>query len=447
MKLLFLSLFLSVESDEGSGWFSGIVERQDGADNLFHHVSEKNYKILLNQCRAIDYGPIISETYNCLLDKYMKGCSAKVPWHRIVTVRNGTKSYSLYFEKKDEGKFMAEYWVERLPLPQTTTLPTISSTVVLAETDDEDLLSDDYGEVSSSGSGSGEGMAHYDPRPYSYKETIHRSTKLPNIWPDESIDYWDSNQVDTHDVRRKQNMTTHVTNSKAKTEISADFAKNIKMIEEKKQLRIIILLDKTGSMEYSGYTKRVIKSYNELIRNLLEFKPFIKRKNINLIYTLVKFDENLGIFTYNDITSENLLTDREYKPNGSTALYDTLGCSLSELLQEKNEKNNILYMISDGENTSGRIFEPYSNKKLYTQKDKNTLPIFKYWIKKATSLEYNWVIRYFGANQNSYFADKVGINHDYIYNFNWDSKKDVYKSIKKISFLLQKDIKNILRNL
>jgi len=168
--------------------------------------------------------------------------------------------------------------------------------------------------------------------------------------------------------------------------------------------RIIMLVDETGSMSCNKAV--TISSYNEWLdsnRTKEEDEDHFPR------FTLVKFNTTCRMNEHESVEQAPSLTTSNYNPNNMTALYDAIGETLT---QYRNEKDNIMVIITDGMENSSRKFTQTQVQKL---------------IKEYTD-EKGWIFHYLGANQdawsvgqsigimkkefcNSYVADSDGFEH------------------------------------
>jgi len=168
--------------------------------------------------------------------------------------------------------------------------------------------------------------------------------------------------------------------------------------------RIIMLVDETGSMSCNKAV--TISSYNEWLdsnRTKEEDEDHFPR------FTLVKFNTTCRMNEHESVEQAPSLTESNYNPNNMTALYDAIGETLT---QYRNEKDNIMVIITDGMENSSRKFTQAQIQKM---------------IKEYTD-EKGWIFHYLGANQdawsvgqsigimkaefcNSYVADSDGFEH------------------------------------
>lgn len=162
---------------------------------------------------------------------------------------------------------------------------------------------------------------------------------------------------------------------------------------------LIFVVDRSGSM--SSITKDMIGGFNAFIKaqrdaKLGECKVFF-----------YQFDTTYET-VYDGVDLERVadLTDKTYQPRGGTALYCSLGKTITEMGQrlekmaEKDRPEKVLVItITDGED----------NSKLGNVEDIYTLDKVKEMIELQTK-KYNWDFTYIGANQDAWsVGDAMGM--------------------------------------
>lgn len=168
--------------------------------------------------------------------------------------------------------------------------------------------------------------------------------------------------------------------------------------------RLVFVLDRSGSM--SGLEKETIGGFNKLLQEQQEVEG-------KALVTTILFDDQYEVLhdsVY--INSVPMLTDKEYKVRGCTALLDAIGNTIQKIKGAGDIKkpDKVLFVI---------ITDGYENaSKEYTYKK------IKRMIKHHTELE-RWEFIFIGANIDaigeaekigitaersaSYYADEVGI--------------------------------------
>ncbi len=150
-----------------------------------------------------------------------------------------------------------------------------------------------------------------------------------------------------------------------------------------------------------------------------------KREEGTASVTLYLFNSNLSLIYENlSINSSPYLDQKNYIPNGGTALLDAIGTvidstgvRLSKTPEPNRPEKVLICILTDGEENQSRIY--------------NRAEI----LKKIThqTVNYNWIFVFLGANQDSFSeAEKIGISKDYTSGFN-SSKTGTTAGFKKLS--------------
>jgi uncharacterized protein YegL len=164
---------------------------------------------------------------------------------------------------------------------------------------------------------------------------------------------------------------------------------------------IYYLLDKSGSMQEKKDT--VIRGMNEFLSEQKKIKPcFLSFYAFNHHFdTICELNpiENIESFKYED-----------YNPNGTTALYDSMGILLTQKIDLKKDGKHILIIVTDGEENSSREFSS-------TQ------------IKELVSNTKNLEIVYLGSNQDAILnAQHFGGNRGSTLTYNDNNLREAMRS-------------------
>ena len=177
---------------------------------------------------------------------------------------------------------------------------------------------------------------------------------------------------------------------------------------KKKELDVVFLLDRSGSMQ--GSETDTIGGYNSYLEQ--------QRKNkFNTKITTVLFDDQYEILhNRKSIQDVNNLTEKEYFVRGCTALLDAIGKTINNL-DKKVKDNKVLFVITtDGLENASREYN----------KDK---------IKSLIEQHSNWEFIYIGADIDSYGeGTSIGIPRKNISNYS-KSKKGTDTLLKSINYL------------
>lgn len=158
------------------------------------------------------------------------------------------------------------------------------------------------------------------------------------------------------------------------------------MPEEKKaKTHIAIILDRSGSMSHTK--AQTVMGYNEQVEQIQQ-----DSKDQEILVSLVTFNGNVYEHFWNE-NAEKLTkaSDVDYKPVGSTALYDAMGYVIDKLQKTTTEDDNTAYLlivITDGEENASKQYTDVAGLKKRIeslQKDKN------------------WTFTYMGCSKDSLF--------------------------------------------
>ncbi len=165
----------------------------------------------------------------------------------------------------------------------------------------------------------------------------------------------------------------------------------------KKSLEIVFIIDKSGSMEHLKDT--TVKSFNQM----LERQKNLDTKSDAYVTTVLFSSDQKIIHDHQMINKVNNMAKEDYVPLGGTALLDALGTAINDMsrINEKNDKDVIFFIITDGEENSSSQFELTDIKRMIEAKK-----------------ELGWKFVFLGANIDSFkVAGDIGIEKNNVRNF------------------------------
>lgn len=182
---------------------------------------------------------------------------------------------------------------------------------------------------------------------------------------------------------------------------------------------VVALIDRSGSM--AGKEDDTIGGINTMLNQLRNDK----KDNEEILITIKLFDHELITLIENKKINEIQLLDKnDFKPRGQTALVDSLGLTLQEMISKK--KTNILsfnscliYVCTDGLENASHSYSKNDVKRLITDASKENINVV-----------------YLGANQNAFLeAETLGIDLNGVMNYDEcpDTVQSAYTSVAQLA--------------
>lgn len=181
-----------------------------------------------------------------------------------------------------------------------------------------------------------------------------------------------------------------------KSKLIGDFSTEIYTKSEPVDNKIFItaILDRSGSMQ------SIINDSIGGINSFIDEQR--KATDLGEAFVTVKlFDyEHTELYNSTPIADVKTITNEHYVPRGATALYDAIGKTILEL-KAKGNKNNIIAILTDGEENASAEFNSTNIKKLITEAE-----------------DAGWKFIYLGANQDAFaVSSSLGITRGHVSNF------------------------------
>ena len=179
----------------------------------------------------------------------------------------------------------------------------------------------------------------------------------------------------------------------------------------------LIILDESGSM--NGLEKVSVDGVNETIQTIKSsYEQLPEQKQL---MTFVTFSDKYGKpyrkrFELADISTVETYQLSDYRPGGTTPLYDTMGDTLTELEKVATENDIVLVtIITDGYENSSREYDAEKIRELVKRLD-----------------EKDWVFTYIGANQDAILeARKIGINNAMNYDADEEGTREMWEKERR----------------
>lgn len=157
-------------------------------------------------------------------------------------------------------------------------------------------------------------------------------------------------EVPSESVQDKLNITKGTTSYTAETAEKNTPAEQQKVSEKVTSMDLVLILDKSGSMY--GLEKDTIGGFNSMLDKQ-------RKSDFPVKVTAVMFNNTVSpIYERSDLSEVKNITDKEYTPQGTTALLDAVGNTLSRMktLPDIDAKGNkvLVVITTDGKENASK---------------------------------------------------------------------------------------------
>jgi hypothetical protein len=175
-------------------------------------------------------------------------------------------------------------------------------------------------------------------------------------------------------------------------------------MESYKVLSVVFILDNSGSMIEMKDEPR--QGLNAFYKTQQEAGDFLS--------TLIFFNSRVS-FKHKNLNGKDvpILSEKDYGPNGMTALYDAIGEAIE--YQKSQKLENVMFVIlTDGEENASMKYNKKDIKEMIQQMEE----------------DHKWVFMYLGANQDSFkVASDIGVSCSANYDYTPEGCRRVMRSI------------------
>jgi len=112
--------------------------------------------------------------------------------------------------------------------------------------------------------------------------------------------------------------------------------------------RIVLVLDASGSM--SSQADDIVGSLNETIKEQRRSMPY----DTTTMFSVILFSSEVASPINHKLCDIPFFRSCDYKPNGSTALYDAIGLTIERY---KDERNVIFLIMTDGQENASKHYK------------------------------------------------------------------------------------------
>ena len=169
---------------------------------------------------------------------------------------------------------------------------------------------------------------------------------------------------------------------------------------------IVFILDRSGSM--SGMESDVIGGFNSMLKKQ-------KETSVRAYVSTVLFDhEAIVLHDREKIEQVPLMTEKDYKPRGTTALLDAIGSSIKHIATvhkyaraEDRPTHTLFVITTDGRENASHAYNFEKIKRMVEEQKQ----------------KYNWEFIFLGADIDAIsIAGRIGIDRDYSVKYKRDEE-------------------------
>lgn len=197
------------------------------------------------------------------------------------------------------------------------------------------------------------------------------------------FDFFKKNEQPKAETRHGLSAAPQVENTSTKAEnLTGEHSESKPFPESSKRVHNLILLDESGSMQ--SIYRPALSGVNETLQTIRGAQD--EYPDQTHFVSLIAFDSGHYNQIYSNVPAAKAedITERQYRPQGCTPLYDAMGRSITELRDKVAPEDVVLVtIITDGYENASREYDGKAIKALV----------------EAMKQE-GWVFTYIGANQD-----------------------------------------------
>ena len=135
---------------------------------------------------------------------------------------------------------------------------------------------------------------------------------------------------------------------------------------KKHQVHNLIILDESGSM--NSIKKTILNGFNELINSVKSIEKEFPEQEHYISIISFNSKKNNNVIHFTELVSKiETIDDKNYNPESSTPLFDSMGFSILKLKNFLSDKNNysvLVTILTDGEENASKEYSLTSIKRI-----------------------------------------------------------------------------------